>query len=130
MYKTIRLFNKTLLGYQSHQVVYLPFNHLMWLVAQEFTCHSITMKAPDYKSDYLYDFHPLHWPHMPKILSKSEAMSQLATFPYSGTVNLQLTFIQPPCWRIPSLSTAYDCFCLYLEATSIRYHRTWCQRVH
>jgi len=38
VYKTIRLFSKTILGYQPDQVVYSLFNHLMWPVAQEFYC--------------------------------------------------------------------------------------------
>lgn len=126
----IRLFNKTLLGYQPHQMVYSLFNHLMWLVAQEFYCIQSPWKLQIINLIIYRIFILFTGQVMPKILSKFHAMFHLSRFPYSGAVNLQPTFIQPQCWRIPSLSTTCDCFCLYLEATSLRYHQTWCQRVH
>lgn len=130
VYKTIRLFSKTLLGFQPHQVVYSLFSNLMWLVAQEFYCIHSPWKLQIINLIIYMIFILFTGQVMPEILSKSEAMSQLTKFPYSGAVNLHPTFIQPQCWRIASLSTTCACFCLYLEATSIRYHRTWCQRVH
>lgn len=130
VYKTIKLFNKTLLGYQPHQVVYSMFNHLMWLVTKEFYSIQLPWKLQIINLIIYKIFILLTGQVMPKILSKFEAMSQFIRFPCSGAVNLQPAFIQPQCWRIPSLSTTCDCFCLYLKATSIRYHRTWCQRVH